>query len=92
MSIEYPRILPTGDRALTVEFGNEIDEHINARLMGFISYLSDERIKGIEEFVPSFRAVLIHYNPAILSYSAMEKIVKRLLMHRFTKIHVTRGS
>ena len=79
MSIEYPRILPTGDRALTVEFGNEIDEHINARLMGFISYLSDERIKGIEEFVPSFRAVLIHYNPAILSYSAMEKIVKKAL-------------
>ncbi len=79
MSIEYPRILPTGDRALTVEFGNEIDEHINARLMGLINHLSDERIKGIEEFVPSFRAVLIHYNPAILTYSAMEKILKKAL-------------
>ncbi len=79
MSINYPRILPTGDRALTVEFGNEIDEHINARLMGLIRYLSDERIKGIEEFVPSFRAVLIHYNPAILSYAVMEKILKKAL-------------
>ncbi len=79
MSTEYPRILPTGDRALTVEFGNEIDEKINARLMGLINHLSDERIKGIEEFVPSFRAVLIHYNPAILSYSAMEKKLKAAL-------------
>ena len=72
MKIEYPRILPVGDRALTVEFGNEIDEKINARLMGFIKVLTDEKIKGIEELVPSFRAVLIHYNPAILLYSDME--------------------
>ncbi len=79
MSIVYPRILPTGDRALTVELGNEIDEKINARLMGLIKTLSDQRVKGIEEFVPSFRAVLIHYNPAILSYSDMEKIVNAAL-------------
>ncbi len=75
--ITYPRILPTGDRALTVEFGNEIDESINARLMGFIGKLNEERIKGIEEFVPSFRSVLIHYNPAILSYDKMSELVEK---------------
>ncbi len=75
--ITYPRILPTGDRALTVEFGNEIDEKINARLMGFIRGLSEQRVKGIEEFVPSFRSVLIHYNPAVLSYDKMSGIVKK---------------
>ena len=79
MNNEYPRIRPTGDRALSVEFGNEIDEHINARLMGFIKLLSDEKIKGIEEFVPSFRSVLIHYNPGVLSYSEMEAIVESAL-------------
>ena len=77
MSVEYPRILPTGDRALTVELGNEIDEHINARIMGLISILSNERIRGIEEFVPSFCSVLIHYNPAVLSYQKMTEIVNR---------------
>ncbi len=71
--MEYPRILPTGDRALTVEFGNEIDEHINARLMSFIKVLSNEKIKGVEEFVPSFRAVLIHYNPGVLSFADMKE-------------------
>lgn len=79
MDTVYPRILPAGDRALTVELGNEIDEHINARLMGLIRQLSEERIKGIEELVPSFRAVLIHYNPAILSYDKMTSIVQRAL-------------
>ena len=79
MSIIYPRILPTGDRALAVEFGNEIDEHINARLMGFIRKLSDERIRGIEEFVPSFRSVLIHYNPGVLSYDRIRSIIEKTL-------------
>ena len=76
---EYPRILPTGDRALTVEFGNEIDEMINARLMGFIKVLAEARIKGVEEFVPSFRAVLIHYNPSILSYAQMVEHINAAL-------------
>lgn len=79
MNIVCPRILPTGDRALTVELGNEIDEQINSRLMGLIRELSEERIKGIEEFVPSFRAVLIHYNPAILSYEKVTSIVNKAL-------------
>lgn len=60
MANEYPRILPMGDRALTVEFGNEINEQINAHLMGFINKVNESHIKGIEETVPSFRAVLIH--------------------------------
>ena len=77
--ITYPRILPTGDRALSVEFGNEIDEHINAKLMGFIKLFEEEKIEGIEEFVPSFRAVLIHYNPQILSYARMVRLVEAIL-------------
>ena len=77
--ITYPRILPTGDRALSVEFGNEIDERINAKLMGFIKLFEEEKIEGIEEFVPSFRAVLIHYNPQILSYARMVRLVEAIL-------------
>ena len=79
MGDKYPRIMPTGDRALTVEFGNEIDEKINARLMSFIRTLEDEKVKGIEEFVPSFRAVLIHYNPAVLSFEKLSEILKKAL-------------
>ena len=79
MSSIYPRILPTGDRALSVELGNEIDEKINARLMSLIRMLEDEKIKGIEEYVPSFRAVLIHYNPAILSYEKISGIISKAL-------------
>ena len=73
----YPRILPTGDRALMVELGNEIDESINAKLMGIIRTLSEAKIKGIEEFVPSFCSVLIHYNPVVISYDKVSDIVRK---------------
>lgn len=79
MNIEYPRILPTGDRALTVEFGNEINEQINAHLMGFINKMKESHIKGIEEMVPSFRSVLVHYNPGVHSYGEMCDIINHIL-------------
>lgn len=78
-NITYPRILPTGDRALSVEFGDKIDEEINSRLMGFIKRMNEQKVEGIEEFVPSFRAVLIHYNPAVLPYKKMVSLINDFL-------------
>ena len=87
MSIEYPRILPVGDRALTVEFGNEINEKINAHLMGFINKLKELNIKGIEEMVPSFRAVLIHYNPGVHTYGEMCDIIQHALSMKISDVN-----
>ena len=86
MEIKYPRILPTGDRALTVEFGNEISEQINAHLLGFIKKLKDMHIKGVEEFIPSFRSVLIHYNPGVLSYADITKYINEALSQHITDV------
>ncbi len=85
-NISYPRILPTGDRALSVEFGDKIDEEINSRLMGFIKRMNSHKIEGIEEFVPSFRAVMIHYNPALLPYKKMVSLINEYLV---TEVHET---
>lgn len=86
MANDYPRILPTGDRALTVEFGNAIDEKINAHLMGFIKEINSRKIKGIEELVPSFRSVLVHYNPGILNYAQICKLLNEVLSKPFDDV------
>ncbi len=86
MNITYPRILPTGDRALTVEFGNEIKEEINAHLMGFINKVNDSGIKGIEELVPSFRSVLVHYNPGVHSYGEMCSLINEILAEKISDV------
>lgn len=79
MSITYPRILPAGDCSIIVEFGNEISDEINARISSFFNIIRNDKIKGVLEGVPTFRSVLINYDPRIISYQDLEvEIHKRL--------------
>jgi len=67
----YPRILPSGDCAITVEFSDSISEEINRRIRFFYENIRNKNIKGITDIVPTFRSVLILYNPKLLSYQTL---------------------
>jgi len=41
------RILPLGDSAITIEFGNEIDPRINAQVVGCAQAIIDQGWSGI---------------------------------------------
>jgi len=60
----YPRFLPVGDAALTVEFGDAIDPAINAAVVALDMCLAASDVDGIIETVPSYRSLLIRYDPA----------------------------
>lgn len=66
-----PRFLPVGDTALSVEFGNTIEPDINDRVMAFDRAVTAAGLPGIVETVPSYRAVLVEYEPRRLSYDAL---------------------
>ena len=59
----YPRFLANGDRALSVEFGNSVDRAIAARVVSLGRRMSRLQIDGIVELVPTFRSLLIHFDP-----------------------------
>ena len=61
-----PRFLLTGDTSLAVEFGNEISESINSRIRAFNIALANSRTPGIVETVPTYRSLMIHYDPAVI--------------------------
>lgn len=62
-----PRILPVGDCALTVEFGQTIDAPTHALVLGFASALdamaSNGLLDGVIEWVPAFCSVTVHFDP-----------------------------
>lgn len=60
-----PRFLPCGDSAISVEFGNEIDASINARVLSLDREIAEQCIEGIVETVPTYRSLLIHYDPFV---------------------------
>ena len=73
------RFLLSGDTALTAEFGNEISESINAQIRAFNIALENAKIAGIVETVPTYRSLMIHYDPGVISYGALVKKLEGLL-------------
>lgn len=68
--LEY-RVLTAGDTALVVEFGECIDPELNAAVLSLARVLESERIDGVVETVPTFRSLLISYEPLIISAAAL---------------------
>lgn len=77
--IAYPRIMPAGDCAVIVEFANEIAEEINGKIKGYVTALKEQKIKGLKEMVPTFRSVMIEYDPRFITYESLVKILKETL-------------
>ena len=60
------KFLLTGDTSLSVEFGNEISEAINTQIRAFNIALQDSKLPGIVETVPTYRSLMIHYDPGVI--------------------------
>jgi inhibitor of KinA len=70
--------LMMGDRGLLLEFGDEISFEVHGKVRRMALAIQAERMDGILETVPTYRSLLILYNPLILSLEALEKKIKSL--------------
>jgi KipI family sensor histidine kinase inhibitor len=66
-----PRLLPAGDGAVSVELGDEISREANARALTLERLLLDARVPGLVDTVPSFRSLLVQYDPRVLLWTAL---------------------
>jgi KipI family sensor histidine kinase inhibitor len=57
------RFLPAGDTGLVVEFGNIVDRKLNEKVLNLQSALEAASLRGILDLVPTFRSLLVHYDP-----------------------------
>ncbi len=60
---EEIQFLPSGDTGLTVQFGDRIDRQLSRRVVRFRSALEAAALPGVVETVPTYRSLLIHYDP-----------------------------
>lgn len=73
------KFLLTGDTSMSVEFGNEISEEINAKIRAFNIALQNSKLPGIVETVPTYRSLMVHYDPGVIQYAPLVKALKGLL-------------
>lgn len=85
MTQEQPssiKFLPCGDTALSVEFGREVDPLINAQVMAFDDRIQKLRAEGalsaVIETIPSFRAILLNYDPLKISQRGLIEILQTI--------------
>lgn len=76
---QYPRFLPVGDAALTVEFGNAISSELSADVISLDLALASSEVGGITETVPSYRSLLICYDPLEISFHQLVQELQQLL-------------
>ena len=67
-----------GDRGLLLEFGDEISREINEKVRRMALAVQAEAIEGIIETVPTYRSLLIIYNPVILPIEDLKERLKRM--------------
>jgi inhibitor of KinA len=58
-----PRFLDAGETALVVEFGETVDPATNDRVLALDAALRANPPPGTREFVPTYRSLMIHYDP-----------------------------
>jgi KipI family sensor histidine kinase inhibitor len=60
------KVLMAGDTALVIEFGDSIDRQLNSWVLALASRLNEVRLDGIAETVPTFRSLMVYYDPVML--------------------------
>jgi len=71
-----PRIVALGDSAILIQLGEEIDPAVNRRVHALAGLVEASTIAGIIETVPAYAALLVHYDPLVLSFAQIKSILR----------------
>lgn len=83
------RIFPLGDSAVTIDFGNIIDESVNKKIISLFHYLQKKPVEGIIDVVPAYSSVTVYYDvlnikkkhPLVSAYDSMKKNLEEILIY-----------
>jgi inhibitor of KinA len=84
------RFLPAGDTALVVEFGESIDRTVNDRVLRLHERVRLAGLPGVTETVPTFRSLLVHYDPLRTGFRELSRGLQGLLSEHAERTHGAR--
>ncbi|MEL6060504.1 MULTISPECIES: carboxyltransferase domain-containing protein [unclassified Methylobacterium] len=77
-SADEPRLLDAGEAALVVEFGSTVDPAISDRVLALDDALGADPPEGLRERVPTYRSLMLHYDPLVLDRAVLAERVRTL--------------
>lgn len=73
---DRPLFLNAGEAALVVEFGRTVDPAISDRVLALDAALAADPPEGLRELVPTYRSLMIHYDPLRLERARLVALVE----------------
>ena len=80
------RFVPAGDAAVSVELDETISIAVNTRIRALEYLIEQKGVPGVVEAVPSFRALLVYYDPAQTGYAALCDTLRALAAQTDTTV------
>ncbi|MCL2757076.1 MAG: 5-oxoprolinase subunit PxpB [Coriobacteriia bacterium] len=73
----YPeaKLFTVSDTAYSVEFGDEISEELSSKVASLVALLDEERPLGLIELIPSYRCVMVEYDPLLVDAGQMLELL-----------------
>ena len=68
---EWPKIRPSGDSAVLVEFENRIDPEVNRAVRALALTIESDRFPGVQEVLPAYRTLMVTYDPLQIEYPVL---------------------
>lgn len=73
------KLLAAGEQGLVVEFGSVISPEINTAVRQLSQRMADAKTEGIVEIVPTYRSVMVWFDPLQITRQAVAERVRLLL-------------
>lgn len=70
--------LPSGDTALVVQLGDRVSRDLNQRVQTLQRRLEQASLPGVIETVPTFRSVMVHYDPLQTAFEPLREQIEGL--------------
>ena len=75
---DAPKILPAGDQALVVEFGDTIEPESNRLVRELASAIEALDLPGVLETVPTYRSLLVSYDPLVTASDELQQAIREI--------------
>ena len=73
------RFLLAGDTALVVEFGDRVDRGVSDSVLNLSACVRASSIPGVTETVPTYRSLMVHYDPLATDSVSVVAAIEKLL-------------
>ena len=73
-----PRFLPAGEAALVVEFASAISGAAHEKVLALDAALAARPIPGVMETVPTYRSLMVHFDPRAVSAATLKTAISAL--------------